>query len=95
MFNPNALKEKLKNIKDTAEKAASDTLLSFKVSPEIQEERFNICKACEHLYTPTNTCKKCGCFMGVKTWMQDVKCPLNKWGISIPPENEHLIKRKG
>ena len=94
MFNSDKLKEKLRSMRDTAEKTASETFLTNRVSAEIQEERFNICKSCEFLYTPTNTCKKCGCFMGVKTWMQDVKCPIDKWGAAIPPENEHLVKQK-
>lgn len=94
MFNPNRLKEKLVEFRDSTEKAASEAFLSRKVSAEIQKTRFDICKSCEHLYTPTNTCKKCGCFMGVKTWIEDVKCPVNKWGTAIPEEKKNLIKRK-
>jgi len=94
MFDPNRLKEKMIQLRDATEKSVSETFLSHKVSPEIQEERFNICKSCEHLYTPTNTCKKCGCFMGVKTWLEDVRCPLKKWDVAIPEEKKHLIKKK-
>lgn len=51
----------------------------FKVPPHIQKERMDICLKCEHLFHPTKTCKKCGCFMGLKTWARDLKCPIDKW----------------
>lgn len=50
-----------------------------KVSPELQQERMSICQECPHLYKPTTTCKKCGCFMSIKTWLPRQECPIGKW----------------
>lgn len=42
-------------------------------------ERFSICKACPELIKLTKQCKKCGCFMAVKSKIENAKCPLGKW----------------
>lgn len=49
------------------------------VNAEQQKERFSICESCEFLFKPTNTCKKCGCFMSAKTWLAEQECPEGKW----------------
>lgn len=49
------------------------------VSPEIEEERYQICLSCPELFQPTKQCKKCGCFMGMKTKIEASKCPIGKW----------------
>jgi hypothetical protein len=46
---------------------------------EIATTRFDICKTCPELIKTTNQCKKCGCFMTVKTKLEQAKCPLGKW----------------
>ena len=46
---------------------------------DIRDKRLNICKGCEQLFKPTRTCRECGCFMSLKTWLKDATCPLNKW----------------
>ena len=43
------------------------------------KERLEICKACPELIKLTTTCKKCGCFMNVKTKLEMAKCPIGKW----------------
>lgn len=48
-------------------------------SKEIRDMRFRTCKACDHIFLPTRTCKECGCFMALKTWLKDAECPLGKW----------------
>lgn len=48
-------------------------------SEELAENRYDICLSCPELIKLTKTCKKCGCFMSMKTKLQDAKCPLNKW----------------
>lgn len=53
-----------------ATKSASDSLA---------EQRFEICKSCPEFFPVTSQCKKCGCFMSVKTKLEAAKCPLNKW----------------
>ena len=49
------------------------------IERDIRDERLNICKGCDELFKPTRTCKQCGCFMALKTWIKDATCPLNKW----------------
>lgn len=46
---------------------------------KVTEERRAICNSCEHYIKWTTQCKKCGCFMKLKTKLSNVKCPLNKW----------------
>lgn len=46
---------------------------------EIAEYRLNICKSCEFYRERTNQCKKCGCFMKLKTKLENARCPLGKW----------------
>lgn len=47
---------------------------------QVRSERFDICKECDRLFKPTRTCKECGCFMAMKTWLKGAYCPLGKWG---------------
>ncbi len=49
-------------------------------SQEKRDRRLDICKGCERLFKPTRTCKECGCFMTMKTWLRLAECPLEKWG---------------
>lgn len=46
---------------------------------EDAKARFEICKACPELLQITNQCKKCGCFMHLKTKLQNATCPIGKW----------------
>jgi hypothetical protein len=46
---------------------------------KISEARFDICKICPELISLTNQCKKCGCFMALKTKIKAASCPLGKW----------------
>lgn len=47
---------------------------------EVRNERYDICLSCDRLFGPTRTCKECGCFMAMKTWLKMAGCPLQKWG---------------
>jgi len=49
---------------------------------KIRGERYETCLGCESLFKLTRTCKECGCFMSLKTWLKDAHCPLDKWGIA-------------
>ena len=44
------------------------------------DARLNICRGCPELIQLTTTCKKCGCFMSVKTGLLGAECPIGKWG---------------
>ena len=50
-----------------------------KVSDEIKESRMSICLSCPELLQTTKQCKKCGCFMQLKTQLKLSKCPIGKW----------------
>ena len=51
--------------------------------PRSQEDlvnsRLEICRACEFFRPKTETCRKCGCFMKLKTMLEKAKCPVGKW----------------
>ena len=75
--------KELKKEYDTFKKHMSETLSKpFKselVSKEEQKERNKSCMMCDRLFAPTFSCKECGCFMKIKTWIKEEKCPLDKW----------------
>jgi hypothetical protein len=50
-----------------------------RVTSEESEKRFQICKSCPELIKLTSQCKKCGCFMALKTKLQAATCPIGKW----------------
>lgn len=53
-----------------------------KVSREIREERYDVCKSCPHFIEDSKRCSECGCFMEAKTWIAGPPkhlCPKNKW----------------
>lgn len=49
------------------------------VSDEVQEYRYAVCESCEYFRRTTKQCKKCGCFMTIKTGMANAECPAGKW----------------
>jgi hypothetical protein len=49
------------------------------VDEDIANQRYNICKSCPEFINLTKQCKKCGCFMSVKTKLENSKCPIGKW----------------
>lgn len=42
-------------------------------------KRYDICKSCPELIQLSKQCKKCGCFMAVKTKLAKASCPIGKW----------------
>ena len=52
-------------------------------SPRSPEElaayRLEICKQCPAFRVLSQTCRKCGCFMKLKTQLEHAKCPVGKW----------------
>ena len=53
--------------------------LFFELSEEEKKQRISICNSCEFLFTPTRTCKKCGCFVDAKAVLAISNCPMTKW----------------
>ena len=52
---------------------------SARTPEEISAYRLEICNGCEFFRKATNQCKKCGCFMKLKTTLEKAKCPIGKW----------------
>jgi hypothetical protein len=50
-----------------------------RVSGDISNLRYEICKSCEFITSVTRQCKKCLCFMKIKTTLPNAECPLGKW----------------
>lgn len=69
------LKTRLVEIKQMSEIKAAE----FVAPTGIAADRLTICLGCEHLFHPTNTCKKCGCFVHAKTKLTNATCPVGKW----------------
>lgn len=46
---------------------------------ELVEYRLDICKQCPWLDKRTVRCRKCGCFMTLKSTLKQAKCPIDKW----------------
>lgn len=46
---------------------------------KLAEHRMNLCLSCPELISMTKQCKKCGCFMSLKTKIEASKCPMGKW----------------
>lgn len=46
---------------------------------DLIEERLAICNECPMLDKRLIKCRKCGCFMKLKTTLHEAKCPLDKW----------------
>jgi len=46
---------------------------------EKSSDRMEICKKCDKL-SKLKFCKACGCFMPLKTRLENASCPLDKWG---------------
>lgn len=53
------------------------------VTPEIYEQRIDICKNCDMLNEEIKMCKRCGCFVYIKARIVKSKCPLDKWNETI------------
>lgn len=77
------LKAKYETMRQEAALIADQSAAKFntlRLTDAQRERRYDICKACEWLYKPSMSCKKCGCFMGVKTYLPNSECPIGKWG---------------
>lgn len=46
---------------------------------DLIEYRLDICKQCPWLDKRLVKCKKCGCFMKLKSTLRQAKCPIGHW----------------
>ncbi len=49
------------------------------VSAEVQAQRLETCKTCEHYDAEQTRCKHCGCFLPAKVSFALDSCPVGKW----------------
>jgi hypothetical protein len=64
-----------------AYRAAKSGAMRQKVvsSKEEKERRLAICKECEFFQASPLKCRKCGCFLQLKTRLETEHCPIGKW----------------
>lgn len=63
-------------------KTGAQAIRNGKVSNEVREERYAMCKECPAFNGKNKRCSDCGCFMEAKTWVGgDPRklCPRKKW----------------
>lgn len=76
-IDPPSAPEMAKNLVSALGSAA---LSGFqKVSDEKQQERLDLCKACEYYQAKDARCMKCGCFLKFKSMFEAWHCPIGKW----------------
>lgn len=46
---------------------------------DLIESRLAICNACPAFNKNLAKCKKCGCFMKLKSTLRQASCPIGKW----------------
>jgi hypothetical protein len=46
---------------------------------ELIESRLKICNECEWFHKGLAKCRKCGCFMKLKSTLKQAECPIQKW----------------
>lgn len=72
----------LENYKNNVESTRPWDVINPKTewaNDELSNERYSICKICPELIKLTKQCRKCGCFMAIKTKLQNATCPIGKW----------------
>jgi len=63
-------------------RTAGQAVMNGKVSTEIREERYDMCKKCPYFIEESKRCSECGCFMEAKSWVggdPNTLCPKKKW----------------
>ena len=46
---------------------------------ELIESRLAICNTCPWFNKNLQKCRKCGCFMALKSTLKQASCPIGKW----------------
>jgi hypothetical protein len=49
------------------------------VDESVAKNRMDTCLGCPELIKVTKQCTKCGCFMHLKTKLENAVCPIGKW----------------
>jgi hypothetical protein len=59
----------------------------WRIPRDVKNQRYGICRECEHFIPLTTQCRLCLCAMGVKTWFAGFACPVGKWReVPLPEE---------
>ena len=52
---------------------------NFFTSDKIYKERISICRSCVYYFKPSGQCKRCLCFMKIKSRIANQECPEKFW----------------
>lgn len=47
--------------------------------PVVQDQRLQVCRACQWYDSLWIRCRHCGCFLKAKVKLKNQKCPIGKW----------------
>lgn len=50
-----------------------------RVTAEEHERRRAICEACEYYDDTQERCRRCGCAVAIKSWLNSEVCPIGLW----------------
>ena len=64
---------------DTIEAKPWHLVTEEKAKQEEFDRRMSICRSCEFFKPKSEQCRKCGCFMKLKTKIDRAHCPIHKW----------------
>lgn len=83
MDNIKFLSEKIKAKKEQDSRAFVERRKYFDIvaTKDEQQARLEVCESCEFHFKPTHQCKKCGCFLKLKSAIARFNCPAGKWPI--------------
>lgn len=56
---------------------------TYKVSSEVFQERFDLCKSCDHFNGESIKCVECGCSLLTKMVDSLESCPIEKWSVDM------------
>lgn len=75
------MNEQTRNLALSVLQQMKDTASTGQViaSQEVQQQRREVCYACEYYDAEQHRCKDCGCMLSVKISMSANSCPKNKW----------------
>ncbi len=78
---PSKFYAKIEDMKDNGDVEFTDLfdVKQPRSSKELVEERLAICNECPWLNKRLMKCRQCGCFMKLKSTLQQASCPLDKW----------------
>lgn len=96
------MSEQYPSIGDQSKNVAKSVFTIFKgmmqgepifAAPEVQQERLDICNACEFNDKPEGKCIKCGCVLDWKIPAAAMECPEGKWGMDEIGFTQHVMKK--